>query len=135
MAGGDAEAAMRWRWTCTGPGFEASGVFTTGDRPDGDGFYAITEVAGEANGVAITGLQAAKTAIPGNDGWPVDNVVRSRAPQLSEGGFGFALADGSSANPFYGARFEPPGFLAVVSDPARGQWREPRVAFQAVAEP
>ena len=135
LAATSAEASMRWRWTCTGPGFEAKGVFTTGDAADADGFYAITAVEGEANGVAITGLQPSRTAIPGNEGWPVDNLVRSKAPELSPGGFGFALADGSYANPFYGARFDPPGFLAVIANPGKGEWREPRVDFEAVKEP
>jgi hypothetical protein len=130
-AAGDAKASMRWRWTCEGPGFEAKGEFITGDTPGADGFYPITSVSGEANGVAITGLQPANTAIPGNAGWPVENLVRSRTPELSPGGFGFALADGSFANPFFGARFQPPGFLAVISDPKKGVWREPRVTFKA----
>lgn len=130
-----AQAAMQWRWTCKGPDFEASGQFTTDEKPDGGGFYAITGVTGEANGVAITGLQPAGTAIPGNDGWPVDNLVRAQKPELSQGGFGFALANGSYANPFYGARFEPPGFLSVLSDPAHGKWREPRVEFEATKVP
>ncbi len=106
---GSAEASTRWRWTCTGPGFEAKGELTTEGEPDADGFYAIVEVAGEANGVRIAGLQQARTAIPGNEGWPVDGLVRARPPQLSAGGFGFALADGSYVNPFYGARSTRPG--------------------------
>ena len=132
MAAGDAEAAMQWRWTCAGPGFEAAGEFTTEDTPGLDGFYAITGVTGEANGVPITGMQATRTAIPGNDGWPVDNLIRAAKPQLSPGGFGFALADGSFASPFFGEHFDPPGFLVVVSNPARHIWREPRVSFEAV---
>jgi len=125
------KAEMRWTWTCAGEGFAAKGAFTTSDAPDAEGFYAIVAIEGEANGVAITALQPAKTAIPGNEGWPVSNLVRVREPQLGNGGFGFALADGSFANPFYGARFEPPGYLAVLSDPARKSWREPRVTFKA----
>ena len=128
---GDAKAAMQWRWTCEGPGLEAKGTFATEDKPDADGFYTITGVEGQANGVAITGLQRAGTAIPGNEGWPVQNLIREREPRLSAGGFGFALADGSFVNPFFGARFKPPGFLAVISHPANGQWREPRVSFTA----
>jgi hypothetical protein len=130
-----AEASMRWRWTCEGPGFKASGEFATGESPDADGFYPITGVTGEANGVAIVGLQPAKTAIPGNEGWPVDNLVRSTKPELSHGGFGFALADGSFANPFYGARFAPPGYLVVITDPARRHWSEPRVDFKVIRAP
>ncbi len=135
LAATSAEASIRWRWTCTGPAFEAKGFLTTGDAPDADGYYPIIDVSGEANGVAITALQPAKTAIRGNEGWPVDNLVRSKAPQLSPGGFGFALADGSYANPFYGARFEPPGFLAVLTNPSKGEWREPRVVFDAERAP
>ncbi|WP_294541020.1 hypothetical protein [uncultured Rhodoblastus sp.] len=132
MAAGDAEAAMQWRWKCAGPEFEATGEFTTEDSPGKDGFYSITGVTGQANGVAIAGLQPAKTAIPGNEGWPVDNLIRAEKPQLSPGGFGFALADGSFANPFFGEHFDPPGFFAVVANPARNIWREPRVDFEAV---
>ncbi len=131
LAATGAQAEMRWTWTCAGDGFSAKGAFTTSDEPDADGFYAITGITGEANGAAITALQPAKTAIPGNEGWPVANLVREREPQLHVGGFGFALADGSFANPFYGERFEPPGYLAVLSDPARKSWREPSVTFKA----
>lgn len=131
MGLGDAEASMQWRWTCEGDEFSAKGMFTTADEPNADGYYPITAVSGEANGAAITGLQPARTAIPGNEGWPVDNLVREREPQLSPGGFGFSLADGSYANPFFGARFEPPGFLVVISAPRKGIWREPRVTFKA----
>jgi hypothetical protein len=93
MAAGDAEAATHWRWQCAGPGFEATGEFTTEDKPGPDGYYSITGVTGEANGVPITAMQPAKTAIPGNEGWPVDNLIRKAKPQLSPGGFGVALAD------------------------------------------
>jgi hypothetical protein len=132
MIAGRAEASMQWRWSCEGPGYQASGAFTTGDTPDADGFYPITAVSGKANGVAITGLQPAGTAIPGNPGYPVNNLIRTRAPQLSNEGFGFALADGTFANPFYGAHFDPPGPLVFVSDPARNKTHEPRVEFEAV---
>jgi hypothetical protein len=132
MVAGRAEASMQWRWTCKGPGFQASGAFTTDDTPDADGFYTITAVSGKANGVAITGLQPAGTAIPGNAGYPVNNLIRPRAPQLSHPGFGFALADGTFANPFYGAHFDPPGTYVFVSDPARNKTHEPRVEFEAV---
>ena len=77
-------------------------------------------------------MESAKTAIPGNEGWPVDNLIRAAKPQLSPSGFGFALADGSFANPFFGEHFDPTGFLAVVSDPARHVRREPRINFEAV---
>ena len=75
--------ALEWRWSYQGEGVAASGSFTTKDTPNADGFYEITEIKGETNGVAITGLQPAGTSIPGNDGYPVDGLVRTEAPQLS----------------------------------------------------
>ena len=105
-------SALEWRWSYSGEGVEASGAFSTADRPDADGFYEITGIEGEMNGVAITGLQPAGTSIPGNAGYPVDGLVRAEAPQLSLHGFGYALADGTYANPFYGARFVPPAVYA-----------------------
>ena len=60
--------ALEWRWSYQGEGVTASGSFTTKDAPNADGFYEITGIKGEMNGVAITGLQPAGTSIPGNDG-------------------------------------------------------------------
>src|SRR3984957_3196806 len=85
--------ALEWRWSYQGEGVAASGSFTTTDTPNANGFYEIAGIKGEANGVAITGLQRAGTSIPGNDGYPVDGLVRTETPQLSLHGFGYALAD------------------------------------------
>ena len=123
--------ASEWRWSYQGEGVAASGAFTTKDAPNADGFYEITGIKGEANGVAITGLQPAGTSIPGNDGYPVDNLVRTDAPQLSLHGFGYALADGTYANPFYGAHFAKPDIYAFFSDPANRKTSEPVVTFTA----
>ena len=123
--------ALEWRWSYHGEGVTASGAFITKDRPNADGFYEITGIRGEANGVAITGLQPPGTSIPGNDGYPVDNLVRAEAPQLSLHGFGYKLADGIYANPFYGAHFVPPGVYAFVSDPNNRRHSEPLVTFTA----
>ena len=123
--------ALEWRWSYQGEGVTASGSFTTTDPPNADGFYEITGIKGEMNGVAITGLQAAGTSIPGNDGYPVDGLVRTEAPQLSLHGFGYALADGTYANPFYGDHFVPPGVYAFFSDPAKSKTSEPLVKFTA----
>ncbi len=87
------------------------------------------------NGVAITGLQPAGTSIPGNDGYPVDGLVKAEAPQLSLHGFGYALADGTYANPFYGDRFVPPGVYAFFSDPENRKTSEPLVKFTATIVP
>lgn len=123
--------AMEWRWSYQGEGVAASGAFTTNDTPNADGFYEITSIKGEANGVAITGLQPPGTSIPGNDGYPVDNLVRTEAPQLSLHGFAYALANGTYANPFYGAHFAKPDTYAFFSDPANRKTSEPAVTFTA----
>ena len=123
--------ALEWRWSYSGEGVTASGSLTTKDAPDSEGFYEITGVRGEMNGVAITGLQPAGTSIPGNDGYPVDGLIKEEAPHLSLHGFGYALADGTYANPFYGARFASPGVYAFFSDPGNGRHSEPHVTFTA----
>ena len=127
--------ASTWRWSYQGEGVAASGAFTTKDAPDPDGFYEITGITGEANGVAITGLQSSGTSIPGNDGYPVDNLVRRDAPRLTIHGFGYALANGTYANPFYGAHFAKPDYYAFFSDPANRRTSEPSVAFTATMVP
>jgi hypothetical protein len=120
-----------WKWSYEGEGVAASGAFTTKDAPNADGFYEIVGITGEANGVAITGLEPPGTSIPGNDGYPVDNLVRIAAPQLSKHGFGYALANGTYANPFYGAHFAKPHYYAFFSDPQSRKSSEPSVDFTA----
>jgi hypothetical protein len=127
--------ALEWRWSYQGEGVTASGALTTKDSPNADRFYEITGIKGEMNGVAITGLQPAGTSIPGNDGYPVDGLIKIEAPHLSLHGFGYALADGTYANPFYGDRFVPPGVYAFFSDPKTSKTSEPLVKFTATIVP
>jgi hypothetical protein len=105
--------ALEWRWSYQGEGVEASGSLTTKDTPNADG------------------LQAPGTSIPGNDGYPVDNLVGAEGPHLTLHGFGYALANGSYANPFYGDHFVPPGVYAFFSDPKNRKTSEPLVKFTA----
>ena len=123
--------ALEWRWSYQGEGVEASGSLTTKDTPNADGLYEVTGITGEMNGVAISGLQAPGTSIPGNDGYPVDNLVGAEGPHLTLHGFGYALANGSYANPFYGDHFVPPGVYAFFSDPKNRKTSEPLVKFTA----
>jgi hypothetical protein len=127
--------ASEWKWSYQGEGVAASGTFTTKDAPNADGFLEITGITGEANGVAIAGLEPPGASIPGNDGYPVDNLVRTDAPQLTLHGFGYALANGTYANPFYGAHFAKPDYYAFFSDPANRRTSEPAVAFTATIVP
>jgi hypothetical protein len=125
-------ASLVWRWSYTGPGVHASGNFTTDDRQDAHGYYRITGITGTANGAAITGLQAAGTAIPGNAGFPVDNLVASTGAQLTSHGFGFAVANGEYHNPFFAKTY-----LDYISRPpyVDGAGAEPAIHFTAAPVP
>src|SRR5438105_4760578 len=101
MHGQPAEALLLWSWSYSGNGVSASGTFTTNNAPDGAGFYQIIRITGSDNGAAITGLQPTGTAIPGNEPYAVDNLVSLAEPHLTMHGFGFSLANGNYANPFY----------------------------------
>ena len=113
-------AASTWNWSYSGSGYTASGTFTTVDTPDMNGGYLITGITGDQNGDAITGLYAAGTAIPGNDGYPVDNLVFASGPQLSGNGFGFVTTSGVNANPFYADFTTPAGYLSFESKGSSG---------------
>src|SRR5262249_11406633 len=87
-------AALLWEGSCAGKGVSASGTLTTDAVPDAHRFYRITGIAGTVNGGKITGLQTTGTAIPGNGGYPVDNLVATTEPHLTMHGFGFAVSNG-----------------------------------------
>jgi len=125
--------AATWHWDYNAAGIAAAGTFTTTDTPGPDGFYTITAITGMRNGVAITGLEPAGSAIPGNDPYAVDNLVSIAGPQLTWNGFGYALADGSWANPFSdgSTAWE---YLSVPPYP-EGAGQETAVAFSAVPVP
>ena len=112
-----AQAALLWNWSYTGATVAAAGTFGTNDAPDSGGFYQITEIAGFRNGVAIANLQAVGTAIPGNEGFPVDNRVTATG-LLTTSGFGFRTVDDSYSNPFFATFLSPPSFLEVFTQPA-----------------
>ena len=116
-AAGPAEASLLWTWSYSDAGISASGTLTTDDAANADGFFPITGISGARNGVAITALQPAGTAIPGNEPFLVDNLIRAGGPQLTGNGFGFALADGTFANAFFADFLTPPGYLEFFSAP------------------
>jgi len=107
------QAALVWNWGYDGAGVTASGTFTTNDAPNASGYFTILNITGQRNGVVITGLQDAGTSIPGNDPFPVDNLLGETGSLLSVNGFGFAMANGTYANPFYASFL--PGYLEVFS--------------------
>ena len=133
IQGKPAEAFLLWNWSYSGNEVSASGTFTTNDAPDGAGFYQIVGIAGADNGVTITGLQPTGTAIPGNEPYAVDNLVSAAEPHLTTHGFGFSLANGNYANPFYkgSSCYE---YLSVPPY-ANGAGPEAPVSFSAVIVP
>jgi hypothetical protein len=131
----DDRAFRKWRWSVSGADFEASGYFITSVQPNDKGFFQITALDGQANGVAITSLVPTGTSVPGNEPFTVDNLVRLPSPenavQLTEDGFAFSLADGTFANPFYKTDCSPPEYRNFTSDPATKRTNEQPIRFSA----
>jgi hypothetical protein len=126
-----AQAATLWDWSYSAAGVAASGTFTTTDTADGEGFYLITAINGTRNGETITGLQLTGTAIPGNEGYPVDNLIRAAGPQMTSHGFGFSTSGGNHANPFYADFLNPPGSTEFFSIPSKQAHTELPIVFTA----
>jgi hypothetical protein len=126
-----AQTATLWDWSYSAPGIAASGTLTTVDTANSQGFYLITSISGTRNGEAITGLQRIGTAIPGNEGYPVDNLIRATGPQMTSHGFGFSTSGGNYANPFYASFLNPPGLTEFFSIPSKPAHTELPIAFTA----
>ena len=134
------EGALLWTWSYSGEGITASGTLTTTDTADADGFHLITDITGTRNGEAIVALQPTGTSIPGNEPFAVDNLISLTDPQLTGSGFGYAIADGTFANPFFADFLSPPGYLEFFSAPPFGssaglEDSELPVSFAACAAP
>jgi hypothetical protein len=129
-----AHAALLWDWRYTGTGITARGTLTTTSRTNADGYYLISGITGSRNGEAITGLESAGDAIPGNPGFPVDNLI-SRSGQLTANGFGYETADGNFANPFYANFLTPATYQEVYTQPASSGFSELPIAFRAARVP
>ena len=112
-----ASASLCWNWNYSGNDIAANGTFVTNDTPDTLGFYRITSITGTRNGETIVGLQPAGTAIPGNEPYAVDNLVRLNEPQLTHSGVGYAMSGGTYANPFFADSSNPPRYLEFFSAP------------------
>jgi hypothetical protein len=130
-AASPARAETLWDWSYSAPGIAASGTLTTADMADSQGFYLITGISGMRNGETITGLQRVGTAIPGNEGYPVDNLIRATAPQMTSHGFGFSTSGGNYANPFYASFLNPPGSTEFFTIPSKPGHTELPIAFTA----
>ena len=124
-------ASILWDWSYSTSGIVAGGAFSTVDTPDANGGYLITAITGTQNAATIIGLQPTGTPIPGNEPFDVDNLIfAGPGPQLTKNGFGFALSDGSFANPFYADFLPTPAYLEFFSDPPSST--ELEIQFSAV---
>lgn len=123
-----AQAALQWNWQYSGTGVDASGTLFTGDVADAEGFYLVSGISGVRNGEAITGLQATGTAIPLNEPFAVDNLVKADGT-LSSHGIGYATAAGTYANLFLAGWLSPATNVEFSSIPALSTTAEVPVSF------
>ncbi|MGC4060887.1 MAG: PEP-CTERM sorting domain-containing protein [Aquabacterium sp.] len=134
LSAAPAFADTTWHWQYTGDNIVASGTLTAADAADADGFHQITSITGTRNGDAITGLQPAGSAIPGNDPYALDNLIRVGAQgQITVHGFGYATASGGFANPYFADFLSPPAYSEVFTTSRR--FSEVPITFSATAVP
>ena len=89
------------------------------------GFYRVTSITGQRNGVLISGLHPASDPLSGR---LVDNLVRLHQPragrpnQLTAHGVGMKLVDGALASPHFDAARTPSAYVepSSVSGPVEG---------------
>ncbi len=126
-------ADTTWHWSYSGVAIDASGTFVTSDTADASGFYEITAITGTRNGEAITALYPAGSAIPGNEPYAVDNLIRVGAQgQITVHGFGFATASGYT-NPYYADFLATPGYMEVFT--TTSSFAEVPITFSASPVP
>ena len=126
-----AGAVLLWEWTYAGSGIAAGGTFISSSRPDAAGDFLISGITGARNGDPIIALEPPGQAIPGNEGFPVDDLI-GPGGSLTGNGFGYETASGNFANPFFADFLTPPTFREVVSKPA---FNEVSIRFQAHVVP
>lgn len=130
-----AQAAMDWTWSYTTLGggviVGATGTLRTADTPDAEGFYQILSIAGNKDGIDITGLYPTGQAIPGNEPYKLDNLIRPEGSggQVTVHGLGFSTAIHEYVNVFYADFLPVPGYMAVTT--SSGKFSEGTIGFQA----
>ncbi|HAB16016.1 MAG TPA: PEP-CTERM sorting domain-containing protein [Verrucomicrobiales bacterium] len=130
----NARADLTWNWNYFGSGIAAAGTLTTSDTADSSGFYQVLSISGSRDEVEITGLYPTGMAIPGNEPFTVDNLLKpGPGGQLTTHGLGYTLASGAYANPFFADFATPPGYLEVFTQGS--VYRELPVQFYATPVP
>ncbi|MEH1889899.1 MAG: PEP-CTERM sorting domain-containing protein [Nostoc sp.] len=102
--------AAQFNYSYSGEGIEASGVLTTTNSSDANGYLTITGIKGQRNGETITALLP-----PGSFpiAAPNDNLFSPTKPFLNFNGFSY-LVGAKSENVFY---FEDKGRYGETDDP------------------
>jgi len=118
---------LKWKWryetpeSSAGPKIKARGKLITDTDIDGDGFVNVLGIKGKRNGDKITGLYPAGTSIPGNTGYPGDNLIaydkKMASPQLTGNGLQFSVEGGGFSNVFFADFLQPQGYLEFHSMP------------------
>jgi hypothetical protein len=90
-----AGAVLLWEWKYTASGIAASGTLTSSSTLDASGHFLIFGITGSRNGDPITALEPAGQAIPGNEGFPVDDLI-GPGGALTGNGFGYETASETS---------------------------------------
>jgi hypothetical protein len=121
------QAKLLWEWSYTADGIVASGTLTSASQPSTGGYFQISAITGWRNGNPITSLEPAGEAIPGNQRFPVDNLISAKG-SLTSNGFGYETATGGFANPFFADFLNPQIYEEVFTQPA---FSEVPVQFQA----
>jgi len=122
-----AGATLLWEWKYTASGIAASGTLISSSKLDTSGHFLISDITGWRNGDPITALEPAGQAIPGNEGFPVDDLI-GPGGSLTSNGFGYETASGNFANPFFADFVTPPTFQEVITQPA---FSEVPIQYQA----
>ncbi|SFF22433.1 hypothetical protein [Nitrosomonas sp. Nm166] len=110
----NARAEKIWNWSYSRGNIAASGTFATSETTNAQGFYQIFSITGHRNGELITGLHPTGSAIPGNEPYVLDNLIRiDRQGQLTTHGFGFSTVSGNYANLFFADFLASPSYMEV----------------------
>lgn len=112
----DAGAEKIWNWRYTGSNVAASGTIMTSETMDSQGFYQISSITGHRNGELITRLYPSGSAIPGNEPYVLDNLIRTgTSGQITMYGFGFSTVSGNHVNLFFADFLATPVTMEVFT--------------------
>lgn len=108
-----------WSWSYAGNNIHASGTFIVDDATNSLGFHEIKAISGSRNNAQIVKLYDSGKAIPGNEPYLVDNLIRlSGNGQLNIHGVGFLMSSGEYINIFFDEYTPSSSYKEVLTTPA-----------------